>query len=185
MNMSNEQAATQSQSAATTSRAAGEVAAIYIAPMSGADMTPIDAVNAVAGRGFEGDRYFEKLGRYSDVPEPGRQVTLVEMESIEAVQREHGIAIRPGDARRNVVTRGISLNELVGREFRVGDATFIGVELCEPCAHLVSLIGDKKVLRALVHRGGIRADIVRGGTIRVGDPVVVPSPSRAEGEGGR
>ncbi len=160
---------------------AGQVAAIYVAPRSGAQMTPADAVNAVEGRGFEGDRYFEKLGKYSDVPEPGRQVTLVEIEAIEAVQREHGIAITPGDARRNVVTRGVSLNDLVGREFRVGDATLIGVELCEPCAHLVSLIGDKKVLRALVHRGGIRADIVSGGPIRVGDPVTVPSPLAGEG----
>jgi MOSC domain-containing protein YiiM len=150
---------------------AGEVAAIYVAPKSGEEMTPTDAVNAVAGRGFEGDRYFEKLGKYSDIPEPGRQVTLVEIEAIEAVQREHGITITPGDARRNVVTRGVSLNDLVGKEFRVGDATLVGVELCEPCAHLVSLIGDKKVLRALVHRGGIRADIVRSGPIQVGDPV--------------
>ncbi len=150
---------------------AGEVAAIFIAPTSGAEMAPIESVNAVAGRGFEGDRYFEKLGRFSNVPEPGRQVTLVEMEAIEAVQREHGIAINPRDARRNLVTRGVSLNDLVGKEFRVGDATLVGVELCEPCAHLVSLIGDKKVLRALVHRGGIRADIIRGGPIHIGDPV--------------
>jgi MOSC domain-containing protein YiiM len=159
----------------------GEVAAIYVAPKSGADMTPTDAVNAVAGRGFEGDRYFEKLGKYSDIPEPGRQVTLVEIEAIEAVQREHGIAITPGDARRNVVTRGVSLNDLVGKEFRVGDATLVGVELCEPCAHLVSLIGDKKVLRALVHRGGIRADIVSSGPIQVGDPVVPPAEDERAG----
>ena len=157
-----------------TNAAAGEVAAIYIAPKSGADMAPIDTVNAVAGRGFEGDRYFDKLSKSASEPEPGRQVTLVEIEAIESVQREHGIAITPGDARRNLVTRGVALNDLVGKEFRVGDATLVGIELCEPCAHLVSLIGDKKVLRALVHRGGIRADIVSGGPIRVGDTVLGP-----------
>jgi MOSC domain-containing protein YiiM len=162
--------ATQSGEGATAARDRGEVAAIYVAPTSGAEMTPRDQVQAVAGRGIEGDRYYERIGTYSDIPEPGRQVTLVEMEAIEAVAHEYGVEITPGDARRNLVTRGFSLNDCVGREFRVGNATLIGVELCEPCAHLVSLIG-KNILRAFVHRGGIRADVVSDGTIRVGDAV--------------
>jgi MOSC domain-containing protein YiiM len=151
-------------------RDAGEVAGIYIAPKSGDEMLPQGEARAVAGRGLEGDRYFEKIGTYSGIPEPGRQVTLVEAEAIEAVQRDYAVDITAGDARRNLVTRGISLNDLVGREFRVGEATLVGVELCEPCAHLMSLIG-KNVLRPLVHRGGIRADVVSSGTIRVGDRV--------------
>jgi MOSC domain-containing protein YiiM len=149
---------------------AGEVAEIYIAPKSGDEMLPQQVARAVAGRGLEGDRYFEKMGTSSSVPEPGRQVTLVEVEAIEAVRRDNAIDITPGDARRNLVTRGISLNDLVGREFRVGEATLVGIELCEPCAHLRSLLG-KDVLRPLVHRGGIRADVVVSGTIRLGDRV--------------
>lgn len=162
--------ATRSSVERSVRRGSGEVVGIYIAPRSGEAMTPVAEARAVAGRGLEGDRYYERLGTYSAVPEPGRQITLVEAEALEAVARDLGVEIAPGDARRNVVTRGISLNDLVGREFRVGDATLQGVELCEPCAHLVSLIG-KNVLRGLVHRGGIRADIVASGTIRVGDPV--------------
>jgi MOSC domain-containing protein YiiM len=161
---------TQADNASAGRRQAGEVAEIYIAPRSGEEMTLIREARAEAGRGLEGDRYFEKLGTYSNIPEPGRQVTLVEMEAIEAVMRESGVYITPGDARRNLITRGVALNDLVGKQFRVGEATLVGVELCEPCAHLVSLIG-KNVLRAFVHRGGIRADVVSSGMIRTGDRV--------------
>jgi len=164
--------ATQSNTGATAGRDAGEVAEIYIAPRSGEEMTLIREARAEAGRGLEGDRYFDKLGTYSNIPEPGRQITLVEMEAIEAVERESGVDITPGDARRNLITRGVALNDLVGKQFRVGEATLVGVELCEPCAHLVSLIG-KNVLRAFVHRGGIRADVVATGMIRTGDRVEV------------
>jgi MOSC domain-containing protein YiiM len=133
-------------------------------------MGPVDAVRAVAGRGLDGDRYFNQAGTYSAVPKPGRQVTLIESEAIEAAARETGLDFLAADSRRNIVTRGVSLNALVGREFSVGGSRMVGIELCEPCAHMVELCG-KAVLASLVHRGGLRADVLTDGMIRVGDPV--------------
>jgi MOSC domain-containing protein YiiM len=95
---------------------------------------------------------------------------LIEAEALEALEREHGISLAAHEARRNVVTRGISLDDLVGRRFRVGEVECVAVELCEPCSHLASLT-HPAVLRGLVHRGGLRADVMRGGSIAVGDEV--------------
>ncbi|MFQ5896901.1 MAG: MOSC domain-containing protein [Candidatus Methylomirabilia bacterium] len=138
-------------------------------------MVSVGEVRALAGRGLEGDRYFHRVGTYSDKPAPrggppAREVTLIEIEAIEALKREYGIALDPGDSRRNIVTRGVSLNHLVGREFRVGGVALRGARLCEPCSHLEQLT-QQGVLRALVHRGGLRAEILRDGMIRVGDSV--------------
>ena len=94
----------------------------------------------------------------------------MEIEALEALARDYGVQMEPSETRRNIATRGVSLNNLVGRELRVGGATLRGIELCEPCSHMTRLAG-KNALRGLVHRGGLRADIVRGGTIRVGDRV--------------
>src|SRR5205823_9036936 len=147
------------------------VVAIYIAGAAAAPMAAVKEIRAVPGLGLEGDRYFNQVGTYSAIPEPGRQMTLIEMEAVEAAARETGIDFGPGDSRRNVVTRGVSLNDLVGREFTVGEVRLLGVDLCEPCAHMVQVSG-KPVLGSLVHRGGLRADVLEGGIIRVGDPVV-------------
>jgi len=117
--------------------------------------------------GLEGDRHF---GRAANEPGAGREVTLIEVEAIEALERDYGVKLGPGDARRNIVTRGVALNHLVDRQFAVGKVVLRGIRLCEPCAHLASLT-DQKVLSALVHRGGLRAQIVEEGTVRVGDPV--------------
>ncbi len=133
-------------------------------------MVPVEEVRAVAGRGLEGDRYFSQRGTYSKRPGPDREVTLIEIEAIEALKRDHGIEIDPGASRRNIVTRGVPLNHLVGREFRVGEITLRGLRLCEPCAHLERL-SQRGVLRGLIHRGGLRAQILTDGMIRVGDPV--------------
>ena len=97
-------------------------------------------------------------------------MTLIEIEALEALRRDYEIELEPGAARRNIVTRGVALNHLVGREFSVGGVRLRGVRLCEPCAHLEKL-SRKGVLRSLVHRGGLRADILSEGTIRPGDPV--------------
>jgi MOSC domain-containing protein YiiM len=148
----------------------GVVVGIHVAPASTAPMRVVGEVQAVAGRGLEGDRYYANAGTSSRVPEPGREVTLVETEALEALERDLGVQMEPGETRRNIATRGVHLNDLVGQEFRVGEATLRGVELCEPCVHITGLAG-KNALRGLVHRGGLRADIVRGGTIRVGDRV--------------
>ena len=99
-----------------------------------------------------------------------RQVTLIEIETIEALERDQNIAVAPGAARRNVVTRGVPLNHLVGREFQVGAVRLRGTRLCEPCAYLEGLT-QQGVLAGLMHRGGLRAEIVTGGTIRLEDTI--------------
>jgi MOSC domain-containing protein YiiM len=134
-------------------------------------MIGVDPARAVAGRGLEGDRYYEGKGFYSDHPAPIREVTLIEEETIEALRRDHNLVLSPGVTRRNILTHGVPLNHLVGREFRVGEATLRGVELCEPCKHVVDVTGIKSLLPTLVHRGGLHAQILSGGLIRAGDPI--------------
>ncbi|MFC6988087.1 MOSC domain-containing protein [Haloplanus sp. GCM10025708] len=146
------------------------VEAIHVAPEAEAEMEACGSVEAVAGAGLRGDRYFDAGGTFSDVPGGGHDLTLAEAEAIEAVEREAGISLGFDEHRRNVTTRGVALNHLVGRRFRVGDVVCEGVRLCEPCSHLENLTEDG-VGDALVHRGGLRADVVEGGEIRVGDDV--------------
>ncbi|HWO42464.1 MAG TPA: MOSC domain-containing protein [Candidatus Eisenbacteria bacterium] len=148
----------------------GSVVAIYIAPVGRAPMRSVAEVRAVQGQGLTGDRYAAKLGTYSNQPGSGRDVTLIESEAIEALARDYQLELDPGSTRRNIVTRNVPLNHLVGREFHVGAARLRGTRLCEPCAHLENLT-RKEIVRGLIHRGGLRAEIVRSGTIRVGDPV--------------
>jgi MOSC domain-containing protein YiiM len=141
----------------------GRVEGIFIGP-PGELPGPVERVDAVAGRGLEGNRYF------LDEPEPGVALTLIEAEALEGLERDTGIRLTAAESRRNVLTRGIDLNALVGKRFRVGAAECHGVELCEPCASLEGMT-QPGVIRGLVHRGGLRADIVSGGEIRVGDEV--------------
>jgi MOSC domain-containing protein YiiM len=148
----------------------GNVVSIYIARDAAVPMESREEVKAVAGQGLEGDRYFEGRGHWSKTPGVSREVTLIELETIEALEREKSIAIAPGAARRNVVTRGVPLNHLVGREFQVGAVRLRGTRLCEPCAYLEGLT-QRGVLAGLIHRGGLRAEIVTGGTIRVEDSI--------------
>ncbi|MDO8612924.1 MAG: MOSC domain-containing protein [Dehalococcoidia bacterium] len=150
----------------------GSVHSIHIAAMASEPTVPVEEVSAVAGQGLEGDRYFTGDGTYSKTPGSGRQVTLIEYETIEALERDYQTRIEPGQARRNIVTRGVALNHLVGREFSAGEVVLRGLRLNEPCNHLAGLT-DEKVKQGLVHRGGLRADIVSGGVIRVGDEVRV------------
>lgn len=153
--------------------ARGTVIGIYTAPEGAANLQSRDEVRAVPGEGLEGDRYFHGTGTYSDKkPSPDREVTLIELENVEALKRDFGIELAPSESRRNIVTRGISLNELVGVEFHIGEIRVRGIRLCEPCAHLEKLAG-KKVVKGLVHKGGLRAQILTAGTIRVGDTVKV------------
>lgn len=134
-------------------------------------MVAISSARLHIGRGIEGDRYFRHTGTYSHKPNPGREVTLIEIEAIDALKRDYGIDLNPGDARRNIVTRGVALNHLVGETFQVGEVILHGVGLCEPCSHLAKLT-QKEILPALVHRGGLRAQIIRDGIVRVGDKVI-------------
>jgi MOSC domain-containing protein YiiM len=149
----------------------GAVVSLHLASVGGAPMQTTDAARAVAGRGFEGDRYFAGLGTYSNEPGSGRHVTLIEIEALEGLKRDYGVEIAPAQARRNIATRGAALNHLVGREFSVGTVVLRGTRLCEPCAHLERL-SARGALRGLIHHGGLRAEIVAGGTIRIGDALV-------------
>jgi len=148
----------------------GTVEAIHIAGEATELPRAVAQARAVAGLGLEGDRYYFGTGTYSKHPGDGREVTLIEAEAIEALARDAKIELPLGASRRNIVTRGVPLNHLVGRRFRVGEVLLQGTRLCEPCAHLGALAG-KGVVPGLVHRGGLRTVIVEEGTINVGDPI--------------
>jgi MOSC domain-containing protein YiiM len=135
-------------------------------------MSTVLSARAVAGRGFEGDRYFNKLGTYSNDPGSGRDITLIEIEAIEALRRDYEIELDPSQLRRNIVTQGVALNHLVDREFKIGGVILRGTRLCDPCSHLEKLT-RKGVMRGLIHRGGLRAEIISGGTLRTGDPIII------------
>jgi MOSC domain-containing protein YiiM len=152
----------------------GAVLSIHIAPAGTAPVISLGEIQAIAGKGLEGDRYYLKTGTYSKTPGTGREVTLIEIEAIEALRREYGIDFDAAQARRNILTRGVALNHLIDRDFAVGEAVLRGTRLCDPCAHLEKLT-VKGVMRGLIHRGGLRADVVRGGIIRVGDTISAAS----------
>jgi len=156
-------------------KAQGTVVSIHIAAVGAAPIKSIREARAVAGQGLEGDRYALKLGTYSNQPGSGRDVTLIEAEAIEALRRDYQIVLETGSTRRNIVTRGVYLNHLVDREFKIGDVVLRGTRLCEPCSHMEKLT-VKGAMRGLIHRGGLRAEIVKGGAIRVGDKIDPANP---------
>lgn len=135
------------------------VEAIHLGGARAAELGPVESVRAVAGKGLEGDRHF-----HPDGAKPGQALTLVEAGAVEDV------GLTPGATRRQVTVRGVRLNELVGKRFRVGEVECYGVELCEPCAHLEAMTRPG-IVKDLVHRAGINADILTGGTISVGDEI--------------
>jgi MOSC domain-containing protein YiiM len=149
----------------------GEVLHIHIAPKSEEGVMSVPEARAVAGRGLEGDRYYEKLGAFSEKGGPGREATIVSGEAVAAFEAEYGVQLGDGGHRRNVTTRGIDVNELVGVDFRIGEAVFRGVRLCEPCDHLQRVTGIESVLPGLVKRGGLRCDVIQDGMIRIGDEI--------------
>jgi MOSC domain-containing protein YiiM len=142
----------------------GTVEQITVTTEPRAMPAPVPSVRAEAGRGIEGEYH------WSATPEPGQSLTLIAAEALEGLREDTGIELSHEASRRNVLTRGIDLNALVGRRFTVGGVECVGTELCEPCNTLAKLT-ERGVLRGLVHRGGLRADILAGGEIAVGDPV--------------
>lgn len=146
-----------------TSVEIGAVAAILVAPDAEGPLTRVEAAEALPGRGLAGDRYADGAGTFS-APGRGYELTLVEGDVLDELE------LRWEDARRNIVTHGISLNALVGERFRVGPVECVGRRLAEPCAHLERL-ARPGLLRPLVHRGGLRADILTSGTISLGDEI--------------
>lgn len=148
------------------------VSQILIAQSPSAPMTACAEIRAVPGRGLEGDRYFRGAGTFSPHPQkPDFEITLIEKEKIEAFAVESGLPFTAAHARRNLVTEGVDLNALVDQEFTIGAVLLRGSRLCEPCTYLAK-ISFPETLRGLVHKGGLRAQIISEGTIRLGDKVV-------------
>ena len=149
----------------------GRLIAIQFAPAAKLPMQPVDEIEAVAGRGLNGDRYAELKGAFQRGQiEPSQEVTLIEREALEAAAKDYELPITYAASRRNLLTEGVPLNHLVGRNFLVGSTTLHGLELCEPCGYLEKHTFEG-IKNALLHRGGLRAQIVSGGTLRVGDEV--------------
>jgi len=146
------------------------VVSIQVSRVKGAPLDVIEEAELVQGRGVVGDK------RFSLSTKPQNQVTLIELEALEAAMAEAQSAttmpLSPAVARRNIVTRGVALNHLVGKRFVVGTAVLRGIELCEPCGHLAKVVSSA-FSRALVHRGGLRCEIVHSGRARAGDPVTL------------
>ena len=147
----------------------GKVESIHIASAAKGPVRPLEQAELIPGVGVEGDRYALKQGTFYK-PEPDFELTLIEAEAIDALRRDYDVELAAGDARRNVVTRGVPLNHLVGREFTIGSVRIKGIRLCEPCDHLQQVTG-KQVIKGLRHRGGLRAQILTQGTIRIGDAI--------------
>ncbi len=149
----------------------GTVESIYIAAAAAGTPQSVGQATAIPGAGLEGDRYALKLGTFYK-PKPDFELTLIEAEAIEALRRDYQVELAAGDARRNIVTRNVPLNHLVGRDFAIGEVRIRGIRLCEPCDHLERVTG-KPVIKGLLHRGGLRAQILTPGTIHVGDKLTV------------
>jgi MOSC domain-containing protein YiiM len=152
----------------------GTVHSIHLADGPAAPMRAVESAVALEGKGLDGDRYALGRGTFSAKAGPFRQVTLVEIEALRALERDDGIVLAPGDARRNVVTEGVPLNHLVGVEFTVGSVSLRGVKLCQPCGHLQQHLALDGLAGKLLNRGGLNAEVVTGGEIRVGDRVSAP-----------
>jgi MOSC domain-containing protein YiiM len=161
----------------------GFVRAIYLAPSAGKPLTPEAEVRAIIGRGLEGDRYERGIGSFSRWPGTGRAVTLIEQEVIASVLAETGLDLDSGRSRRNIVTEGVRLNELVGKTFRIGTALFRGDRRAEPCGYLERRIG-KGLMPSLKGRGGLRADVLEEGILRPGDGIMVVERAHS-GQGAR
>lgn len=148
----------------------GRVEAIHVAPIAGAPMEPRSRVRAIAGAGLEGDRYAAGTGHWSPIRRRGDGLTVIAAEAIEAINAEQRLGLTDADTRRNVTVRGLDLDALIGREIRIGAVRALAVRRCEPCSYLEGLLG-RAVMVPLVHRGGLRVQVLEDGEIAVGDPV--------------
>ena len=145
------------------------VKGIFVTTAASEPMIQLETARAIAGKGLEGDRYYLEAGFYSDGND-GRQLTLIEQESLEVLRRDHGVALAPIECRRNLMTSGVRLNDLVGKRFRVGEVECEGIRLCPPCNHLEELTRPG-MLKGLARTGGLRAHVLNDGQISVGDEV--------------
>lgn len=147
----------------------GTVAAIFIASKAAQEMVAVPQVRALADRGLEGDRFFR--ASWKALKRPDKAVTLIEAETLEIAAAELGAEELGQKSRRNIVTRGVPLVDLLDREFFIGSARLRGIRLFEPCGHLVKLSGMTGIFKALEHRSGLKAAVVSDGVIRIGDSV--------------
>ena len=150
----------------------GRVVAIWLAPKAASKPRRVPSAKALKARGLAGDRYGAKAGTYSKRDNPSRHLTLIESEALDAAAKDYGVRFAGGDHRRNVVTRGVALNHLVGRRFRIGRLRLRGIRLCEPCGHMERLSKRPRAEKALIHRGGLRCQILNTATIRTGDRIL-------------
>ena len=147
----------------------GSVVALFMVDRMSAPMKQVEQFIALAGRGIEGDRYFLGTGTYSKKPEPGRQVTLIESEVLEALKDRFGITVKPEESRRNVLTRGIEINDLIGTEFFVGAVRLRAHRITQPCRYLENLLDQPGLYEKLWDDGGISCEILSEGIIKEGD----------------
>ena len=160
----------------------GWVVSLHIAPRSGEAMVSVPQVHAVPDRGLEGDRFFHSS--WSSVGRPDKAVTLIEQETVSAAGAELKTELGAGEIRRNIVTRGVPLVQLLNREFTIGGVVLRGLRLFEPCMHMENVAGVPGICRALVHRGGLKATILKKGMIRVGDPISLLKANSANATSG-
>ena len=151
----------------------GRIAALFIAPISAGPMVSLPSVRAFADRGLEGDRFFRDS--WSKVKRPDKAVSLIEAETLDLAARELGVESIADQTRRNIVTRGVPLIDLLHREFTIGGVRMRGIRLFEPCGHLVKVTKMPGIFPALHHRSGLKAEILSDGMISVGDAVALGS----------
>ena len=149
----------------------GTVLHLFTASGAGVEMDELASADFIAGYGIEGDRYARRVGHYSYMHHDDRQVTLIEVETLDALRRDHSIDLTPRETRRNVVTSGVPLNHLVGQRFRLGDVLLLGGRLNVPCKYLEELL-DKPVFGPLINRSGLNCQILTSGTVRRDDRIV-------------
>lgn len=147
----------------------GKIVKLLISKDTQTPMLNVNQIVLEVGKGIFGDRYYNQIGTFSNKGEiePDRDVTLIEIEKIDALNKEHNLEITAEDLRRNIVITNCDLNSLVGKEFQIGEVILKGLRLCEPCKYLADKINEKKTLTEMVHKAGLRAQIIKGGSINL------------------
>ncbi len=153
----------------------GKIAKLLISKDTQSDMLNVNQIVLEIGKGIFGDRYYNQEGTFSNKGEiePDRDVTLIEIEKIDALNKENDLNITAEDFRRNIVVSNCDLNSLVGKEFQIGEVVLKGLRLCEPCKYLSNKLDNEKVLSQMVHKAGLRAQIIKGGSIDLNSQVEV------------
>ena len=153
----------------------GKIVKLLISKDPKSNMLNVNQIVLEAGKGIFGDRYYNQEGTFSNKGEiePDRDVTLIEIEKIDALNKEHNLDITAEDFRRNIVVSNCDLNSLVGKEFQIGEVVLKGLRLCEPCKYLSNKLDNEKVLSQMVHKAGLRAQIIKGGSIDLNSQVEV------------